>query len=220
MNTTCDSTLRLSLGAYVLGALDPVERAEVDAHLAECAACREELAGLAVMPGLLSRVRLEDLLEPEPSPSPAMTERLLRRLRAARRARRRRLAIAGATLVLAAAGVGAVVLAAGNGSGGPVNQPASVAAVNPRTGVSAKLSLRSAPWGTALHVRVRGVPAGTRCRLIAVSKTGARDVAGTWSATYEGTADVQAATAIPRDQLASFAVVNETGRPLVRAGVD
>ena len=219
MNTTCDSTLRLSLGAYVLGALDPVERAEVDAHLAECASCRDELAGLAAMPGLLARVRLEDVLEPGPSPTPAMTERLLRRVRAARRARRRRFAIASATVALAAAGVGAVVLSAGNGNGGPANEPASVAAVNTRTGVSAKLTLRPAAWGTAVHVRLRGVPAETRCRLIAVSKSGMREVAGTWRATYDGTADVQAATAIPRDQLASFAVVNEAGRPLVQTAV-
>jgi anti-sigma factor RsiW len=217
MSATCDSTLRLSLGAYVLGALDPTERAEVDAHLADCGACRDELAGLAAMPGLLARVRLEDVLEPEPSPTPAMSERLLRRLRAARRQRRRRFAVAGAVVALAAAGVGAAVLSTGNG--GPAGQPASVAAVNPQTGVSARLNLRPAAWGTAVHVRLRGVPAETRCRLIAVSKSGTREVAGTWRATYDGTADVQASTAIPRDQLASFAVVNQAGHALVRTAV-
>ena len=218
MNATCDSTLRLSLGAYVLGALDPVERAEVDAHLSDCAACRDELAGLAAMPGLLARVRIEDVLEPSPSPSPAMIARLLRRLRAARRARRRRFAVAGAAVTLAAAGMGAVVLS--TGGSGPTGETASVAAVNARSGVSAKLGLRPESWGTAVHVRLRGVLAGTRCRLIAVSKSGAREVAGTWRATYDGTADVEAATAIPKDQLASFAVVNEAGRPLVRAAVE
>jgi putative zinc finger protein len=217
MNATCDSTLRLSLGAYVLGALDPVERAQVDAHLSGCASCRDELTELAAMPGLLARVRLDDVLEPAPSPSPAMIERLLRRLRAARRARRRRYAVAGVAVALAAAGVGTVVLS--TSGGGSASESASVAAVNARTGVSAKLGLRPASWGTAVHVRLRGVPAGTRCRLIAVSKSGAREVAGTWRATYEGTADLQAATAIPKDQLASFAVVNESGHPLVRAAV-
>ena len=38
---------RLSLGVYVLGAIDPAERALVDAHLATCRDCRDELAGLA-----------------------------------------------------------------------------------------------------------------------------------------------------------------------------
>lgn len=36
-----------SLGAYVLGALSPTERAEVGEHLRGCSGCREELAGLA-----------------------------------------------------------------------------------------------------------------------------------------------------------------------------
>ena len=47
---------RLSLGVYVLGAIDPAERALVDSHLAGCRDCRDELAGLAGIPALLSRV--------------------------------------------------------------------------------------------------------------------------------------------------------------------
>lgn len=51
---------RLSLGVYVLGAIDPGERAQVDAHLAGCRDCRDELAGLAGLPALLSRVGAEE----------------------------------------------------------------------------------------------------------------------------------------------------------------
>ena len=36
--------VRISLGVYVLGAIDPAERAVVDAHLATCRDCRDELA--------------------------------------------------------------------------------------------------------------------------------------------------------------------------------
>ncbi len=49
---------RISLGVYVLGAIDPAERALVDAHLATCRDCRDELAGLAGLPGP-ARPRLE-----------------------------------------------------------------------------------------------------------------------------------------------------------------
>ena len=42
--------IRLALGVYVVGAIDPAERSIVDAHLSHCAACREELAGLAGLP--------------------------------------------------------------------------------------------------------------------------------------------------------------------------
>jgi hypothetical protein len=51
----CDDT-RQALGVYVLGAIDPAERALVDAHVSGCAECRDELAGLAPLPALLARV--------------------------------------------------------------------------------------------------------------------------------------------------------------------
>jgi len=56
------SEARLSLGVYVLGAIDPAERALVDSHLAGCRECRDELAGLAGLPALLARVGTEEAL--------------------------------------------------------------------------------------------------------------------------------------------------------------
>jgi anti-sigma factor RsiW len=41
---------------YVLGAIDPAERSQVEAHLSMCPSCRDELAGMAGLPALLSRV--------------------------------------------------------------------------------------------------------------------------------------------------------------------
>jgi anti-sigma factor RsiW len=221
MNAGCSSQERLSLGAYVLGALDPIERAEVEAHLSECVTCRDELAGLAAMPGLLSRVRLEDVLEPPASPSPASTQRLIGRLRAARRTRRRRIAVATSAVALAAtAAVGLAVITGGTGGSGSAGESASIPATSPRTGVAATFAVRPASWGTAVRVRLRGVRPGTQCRLIAVSRDGHREVAGTWRATYDGTTDVQTATAISKDQLASFEVVTTAGRRLLRAHLE
>ncbi|GLX10248.1 zf-HC2 domain-containing protein [Microbispora sp. NBRC 16548] len=57
---TCEE-VRISLGAYVLGALDAEETAEVEAHLENCAACRAELAELSGLPPLLARVSAEDI---------------------------------------------------------------------------------------------------------------------------------------------------------------
>ena len=36
LSAGCDSLERLSLGAYVLGALDPVERARFEEHASDC----------------------------------------------------------------------------------------------------------------------------------------------------------------------------------------
>src|SRR5690348_7789934 len=52
---------RLSLGVYVLGAIDPAERSLVDAHLQTCRECRDELAGLAGLPALLARVNPDEI---------------------------------------------------------------------------------------------------------------------------------------------------------------
>jgi anti-sigma factor RsiW len=46
------------IGVYVLGALAPAERDAFERHLGECASCREEVAELAVLPGLLGRLDL------------------------------------------------------------------------------------------------------------------------------------------------------------------
>ena len=43
-------------GVYVLGALPPAERTAFEAHLAGCAVCRDEVADLAGLPGLLGRL--------------------------------------------------------------------------------------------------------------------------------------------------------------------
>jgi hypothetical protein len=43
-------------GAYVLGALTPTERAAYERHLAVCPDCRDAVAELAVLPGLLARL--------------------------------------------------------------------------------------------------------------------------------------------------------------------
>lgn len=47
-------------GAYVLGALSPADRAAFEAHLPGCPSCREAVASLAVLPGLLGRLTADE----------------------------------------------------------------------------------------------------------------------------------------------------------------
>jgi anti-sigma factor RsiW len=47
--------IRPQLGVYVFGAITAADRATVVRHLAGCPRCRDELAGLASLPGLLLR---------------------------------------------------------------------------------------------------------------------------------------------------------------------
>lgn len=55
---TCANTV--TLGAYLLGALDPRERFEFEAHLGGCDTCRTELVRLAPLPGMLNQISLDD----------------------------------------------------------------------------------------------------------------------------------------------------------------
>jgi anti-sigma factor RsiW len=55
---TCANTV--TLGAYLLGALDPRERFEFEAHLGGCDTCRAELVRLAPLPGMLNQISLDD----------------------------------------------------------------------------------------------------------------------------------------------------------------
>ena len=68
--------IRELLGAYALGAVDPDERRRVEAHLAECPACRAELAELRAAASALP------LLVAERVPSPALRNRLIAQVQA------------------------------------------------------------------------------------------------------------------------------------------
>ncbi len=208
--------MRLSLGAYVLGALDPAERAELEVHLGGCAGCRQELATLAGMPGLLGRI---DAAEAEQASEPA-PERLLERTlgelvrRRRRDSRRRTVAAAAAAVVLTASGAGgALALTASQQRSAPVGSQ-TVRAADPSSGVRASVQLRARPWGTQLTVNISGVPAGTRCRLVALGTGGRQEMAGTWQVSYTGSADVDGATAIPRGELTAVQVLDQHDRPV------
>ncbi|GAB3468924.1 anti-sigma factor family protein [Actinophytocola sediminis] len=56
-------TQTVTLGAYLLGALEPPERYEFEAHIADCDSCRTELIRLAPLPGMLNQISVEDFDE-------------------------------------------------------------------------------------------------------------------------------------------------------------
>jgi len=175
----CTQT-RYLLGVYLLGAIDPAGRAAVDNHLARCAECGKELAGLAGLPALLSRVPAAEVYQPgeaaagragqgEESPGTGLPglPRLLTRAVRTRRARRwRGLALAGAALVLAAGGGAAVQHLLY-----PAPHPSlagwlAVSASDRRTLASATVHYAPRSWGTALdaHVAARGRRGPGACR--------------------------------------------------------
>jgi predicted anti-sigma-YlaC factor YlaD len=67
---------RLSLGAYVLGALSRPDCALVDAHLRTCADCRTESRSMNVLPGLLAQIQ-ESEIPIQAESSPELLDRVL-----------------------------------------------------------------------------------------------------------------------------------------------
>jgi anti-sigma factor RsiW len=47
---------KLRQAAYVTGTIGPADRAALVRHLESCERCRDEVAGLAALPGLLRRL--------------------------------------------------------------------------------------------------------------------------------------------------------------------
>ncbi len=200
---------RTDLGAYVLGGLDPAERARLEGHLDGCPACREELAEMAPLPGLLARATLQEAAAGPPAPPPV--ERLLAQVRRERQ-RRRVLAAAAAVAVLAGGGVGAYA------AFGPEAGPPALVAAGP-TGVHARVTLADRPSGTVVQLTLRGVPPGEHCRLVAVGRDGSREVAGSWEANYEGAAEMTGSTSMTRAALDRLVVETLDGRTLVTVPV-
>lgn len=206
------------VGAYVLDALEPDETETVRQHIAGCDQCRDDVAGLAWIPSLVRTVDLADVDEFETlpqAPPPVMLERLLQSIRPARPARRRRalrLLAAAAIVVAALSAVGMGLL----GSHHQSSRPVAVSAVDPHTRVRAAVTMTAHRWGTELHLRLSWVKPGQQCSLVARSRDGRSDIAASWVATYQGTASVPGATAIPLNELSELDVVTVAGHQLVR----
>jgi hypothetical protein len=83
--------------------------------------------------------------------------------------------------------------------------PPAYQAFNRASGAHGRVQLRGTPSGTQIDLTVTGLPANEHCTLVAVSPAGT-DVAGTWTAAYDGTAQIEGTTAIPITQLTALRI--------------
>jgi hypothetical protein len=241
--TTC-AELKTTLGVYVLGAIEPAERGRLEAHLAACPVCRDELAGLAGMPALLGRVEEEQITQLA-GPTDELLDSLLARAASERRRgslgrllggrgmRWTPLAAAASVVLLAGALVGGMLLGGSMNEGkAPPPQAAPTVTVYPKPPadpkketlrvtspdgkVEAEMMLTRKKWGTAVELYLSGAPYGDRCRLYAVARDGQRDMLGSWSVAYRhGYGEYEGSTMFQRGQIFSFEVVTVEGQPLL-----
>jgi Putative zinc-finger len=187
----------ISLGVYVLGAIDPAERALVDAHLLTCRDCRDELAGLAGLPALLARVNPDEIsricaddtvrTDIDDRPPEELIGTVLDLAKARRRRSRWRFAAAAAAVVAIAGGLFgglssitttrtvAVPVGPGTARWETVQTASSV------TGASASVAYSHEMWGDAFEVLVDHIPVGTTCQLWVVHPDGTRTQVAAWT---------------------------------------
>jgi hypothetical protein len=229
---------RLSLGVYVLGAIDPAERALVDGHLATCRDCRDELAGLAGLPALLARVSTEEAIALAVTDGPAvpldemheppreLLATVLDLTAARRRGRRWREAGLGlaAALIIAAGVFGGLRITSGPAPPSTVASGALYAgppngawdSVRGQAGtMTASVSYRSMGWGTQLETAVTGIPVGTSCQLYVIDSRGQRVLVGGWiTDNDEGTVWYPGSAAVPSKDLTGFQITVSHGQPI------
>ncbi|MFI5693569.1 anti-sigma factor family protein [Kribbella sp. NPDC051586] len=186
---TCPQTI--SVGAYVLGALEASERRATEEHLASCTTCRETLLQFAHLPGLLHAVPVEDIEADQPEPAPLLLTK--------KKPPRRR-------WVLAAASAAAV---SGLVSWGLVTAPASATwtATDGVGGIDTTARLTSHGWGTDIQLRLKDLQPDEHCMLIVHSRDGTTETAGWWASNGSYQARVPASTSIPLQNITSLQVV-------------
>jgi anti-sigma-K factor RskA len=213
--------IRLLLGVYVVGAIDPAERARVDEHLGECPLCRDELAGLAGLPAMLSRVPAADVewldatvteLPALEEPSDEMLAALLRKVSVKRRSRMwRSVAAVAAAAVIAAGGAAATMqLTRPPEHSHPVAGGVARAA-SPNHLITAVVDYSPSAWGTAMRVQVTGIPAGTKCQFWVTGKDGLTSYAGTWTVGISRYGDdnwYSASSAVPTRSIHDFQITS------------
>jgi Putative zinc-finger len=223
MMQTWDCTdARPSLGVYVLGAIDPAERALVDAHLLTCRECRDELAGLAGLPALLarvnpdeiSRIRADDAVRTvtDDGPPTELIGTVLDLAEARRRRTRWRFVAAAAAVVAIAGGLYGGLNSIGTQT---VQVPLSIGTVHWETvhttssvtGATASISYSRELWGHAFEVLVDRIPLGTTCQLWVVHPDGSRTQVAAWTtARDEGKVWYAGSMASTAEPISSFQI--------------
>jgi len=216
--------------AYVLGALSQAERREFEDHLKDCAACASSVGELAGLPGLMSKVSVDDLTAEVEAPPETLLPSLARAVR--RERGRRRMAVGTAAAAAACLiAVGAVAL---SGPDSPARLPiapsASTAsgtanlALSPvvPSPVTASARLVDMAWGTRIDLTCSysasgSYPAdGSPYALVVIDRSGVAQQVATWKALPDRELTVLGASSLARRDISAVEIRTLSGRAILR----
>ena len=216
--------------AYVLGALSPAERREFEDHLKGCAACASSVGELAGLPGLMSKVSVEQLAAEAEAPPATLLPSLAR---AVRRERARRRLTIGASAAAAACliAVGTVALTEAESSNRPsVPSPSStlsgsanlaLTAVVPSP-VTASARLVDMAWGTRIDLTCSYSAKGTfpaggfPYALVVIDRGGNVQQVAAWKALPDRQLTILGVSSLARRDVAAVEVRTLSGLTLLR----
>ncbi|MER5201215.1 anti-sigma factor [Streptomyces sp. NPDC002755] len=221
------------LGAHALGLLDTHERSKLEQQIEGCEVCQVELADLRALEAELGEVPLEFFLEGPPDGGELLLQRTLRQVReeAAVSQRRRTL-----LTVLVAAALAGVLLGGGFVVGKAQTAPdvlasrsasasgegvVTASATDAVTKATMAVTLTPAAGWVRVSAAVTGLQPGEKCRLIVVSRSGEREIAGSWvvaelkPGSHEQGPQLVGFAAVPVEQVRSVKVENDQGREYV-----
>lgn len=223
----------VDVGAYALGLLEEPDRRAFEAHLASCAPCHRELAGLRGVAATLDGMAPidEPADAPAPAPDTAVVAGLLRHRSRADRARRRRRTVLGAAagVVLLGGSFGTAAALRADGAAGPAAAGSDldalfrdghrVAAADPGTGVAGTVAMEPKAWGSRVGLRLAKVRGPLECELVAIDRRGRAHTVAGWSVPAKGYGrpgspaplTLQGGTALAPAEIARFEVRTTSG---------
>jgi len=211
------------LGAYALGHLVDDERAELEAHLEDCPACRAELENILPVAALLPKADPYRLEEPLVGPPPGLDQWVYERVEQERRreARRRPSGIgwfAAAAIVLVVFALATFFLTEERG------KQVSLRPVSERTELSAALqdleataTLNGERYSTQIELEARELTPGQTYAVWIERADGTRASAGGFQAYDEGPITVYLSAALPPDEAVGLGVGTPEGETGLRA---
>jgi anti-sigma-K factor RskA len=203
----------ISVGAYVLDALEPDEQLRMQQHVQECPVCSAAVQELEGLPRLLAVVPTPGETPVGPAPSELAFERFRRSATAVAAPPERRHRWRWAVAAAAAAVVIGGAVSTGIAVTSTVASPEVVEAVH--NGVHVVATYVPASKGTDVTVALDGVPMGEQCELVAVSRSGREETAGRWTVTYGGTYHWSGWVAMDDEDVARWEVRTTDGQSLV-----
>ena len=224
MTPPLDDHVRASLGAYVLGHLDPAEATAVRAHLDGCSACRAEAAALAPVAGMLPLADPARVGAPaEPGPPSDLLDEVLGRIEReryeSRRGRRRSMGamVAGVAAVLALVVVVAMMATDSPDPDVPSGEIVAMSASS--SSVIGEAVIHEDPHSTWVELTATGLAEGeTYAVWLEEAGTGARSPMGTFTG-VEGDLYISLYSTLPRDRAASVGVSTPDGVTVMEGAI-